>query len=145
MATFQETYGLTVTINGKTYEDSGTKDITGVTKAYQGVLSAADATYANLCTISATAGASTLATLKKAQIVNNETTEGGTTARIKFTDTGADEYIRELKAGQSMFIDSAGLEVSASGAGFSAMATLDTISVAGDGAAVSISYVFAGT
>lgn len=145
MATFQETSGLTVVINGATYEDSGTKDVTGVTKAYQGVLSAADGVYALLCTITPTAGAATLTTIKKAVIVNNETTEAGTIARVKVTDTGGDEYIAECKPGSPCIIDSEFLEAKLNGSGFTGLSTADTISVAGVGAAVSISYEFAGT
>jgi hypothetical protein len=145
MATFQETYGLSVVLNGDTYDASGTKDITGVTKAFQGVLTIASATYANLLTVTSTAGIATLTTIKKIMIKNNETTEGGTTARIRFLVTGGKEYIRELKAGSVMYIESKSLDANTDGAAFDALTDINTISAAGDGATVSLSVVACGT
>lgn len=143
MADVVQTYGAVATLNGRTYGFTGTKTITGVTKIFEDTVTVADGTDSTLLTFSATAAGASLASVKLIMLVNNETS--GNPAVITVTDTGADEYSIQIPAGHAHFISTEKLEISASGAGFSAFSTMDTIKAQGDGATASISIAAFGT
>lgn len=115
---------IELTLNGKVYDYDQTHTVASVTSVFDRVINVDSATVSNLATIAAENGGSAFKDINFIDIENLDTVNSCT---IGYKDTSGDTVYFPLDAGRSKKLYNTKLNVSESGAAFSAFTDWDTV------------------